>query len=190
MRIVAGAWRGRQFKAPAEGVRPTSDRAREAWLSIVGSAIHEARVLDLFAGSGALGLESLSRGATSAHFVDNSPESLAIIAANAKALGAGDRAVLHRADAISFATALKRGEYDVAFADPPYADRLAARVAEVWLARPFAAILGVEHHRDERLPGSDDRRKYGDTVITFYRDETAEADRAIIRPDSTTGHTR
>jgi 16S rRNA (guanine966-N2)-methyltransferase len=190
MRIVAGAWRGRQFKAPAEGVRPTSDRAREAWLSIVGSAIHEARVLDLFAGSGALGLESLSRGATSAHFVDNSPESLAIIAANAKALGAGDRAVLHRADAISFATALKRGEYDVAFADPPYADRLAARVAEVWLARPFAAILGVEHHRDERLPGSDDRRKYGDTVITFYRDETVEADRAIISADSNTGHTR
>src|SRR4051812_1826920 len=176
MRIVAGAWRGRQITAPADGVRPTSDRVREAWMSIVGPSIRQAKVLDLFAGSGALGLESLSRGAASAHFVDNSRESLAAITTNAKALGAGERAVLHRADAIAFASALKRGEYDVAFADPPYADRLATRIAEIWLACPFAALLGVEHHRDERLPGSDDHRKYGDTVITFYHDETAEPD--------------
>jgi 16S rRNA (guanine966-N2)-methyltransferase len=184
VRIVAGAWRGRQISAPPTGVRPTSDRVREAWMSIVGSAIHGARVLDLFAGSGALGLESLSRGATEAHFVDNSPKSLAAISANARSLGAGDRAVIHRGDAVAFASGIAPGRYDIAFADPPYADRLATRIAEAWLKRPFATLLGVEHHRDERLPGSEDHRKYGDTVITFYRDETADPDRAIISADS------
>lgn len=153
-------------------------------MSIVGSEIHGARVLDLFAGSGALGLESLSRGATSAHFVDNSPKSLAAISANAKVLGAGDRAVIHRADALSFASGIERGQFDIAFADPPYADQLATRIAEAWLKRPFAMLLGVEHHRDEHLPGSDNRRKYGDTVITFFRDETADPDRAIFSADS------
>jgi 16S rRNA (guanine966-N2)-methyltransferase len=188
MRIIAGAWRGRQITAPPEGVRPTSDRVREAWMSIVGSEIHEARVLDLFAGAGALGLESLSRGAASAHFVDNAPKSLAAISANAATLGAGERAVIHRADAVSFAKGLQRGQFDIAFADPPYADRLATRIAEAWLARPFAALLGIEHHRDERLPGSEDRRKYGDTVITFYRDETVAGDHAIISAESSDHH--
>ena len=153
-------------------------------MSIVGSEIHGARVLDLFAGSGALGFEALSRGAASAHFIDNAPKSLAAISANAKVLGAGARAVIHRADAVSFASGIGRGQFDIAFADPPYADRLATRIAEAWLRRPFAALLGVEHHRDEQLPGSDDRRKYGDTVITFYREETADPDRAIISADS------
>ena len=186
MRIVAGEWRGRQIAAPDDDVRPTGDRVREAWLSIVGSSIHGARVLDLFAGSGALGLEALSRGAVSAHFIDNAAKSLAAINSNAKVLGAGDRAIIHRADALAFAACVEPGRFDVAFADPPYSKSLATRIAEVWLNRPFAALLGIEHHRDERLPGSDDRRKYGDTVITFYRAETADPDRAIISAESTT----
>jgi 16S rRNA (guanine966-N2)-methyltransferase len=187
VRIVAGAWRGRQIQAPDDDhVRPTGDRVREAWMSILGSAIPGARVLDLYAGSGALGLEALSRGAASADFVDNSPPSLAAIRENAAALGAGDRAIVHRADAMSYAAGLEPGRFDVAFADPPYGQSLATKIAELWLKHPFATVVGIEHHRDERLPDAGDRRRYGDTVITFYRTEALRADRAIISADSTT----
>lgn len=184
LRIVAGEWRGRKFSAPPEGVRPTGDRVREAWLSIVNPEIPGAKVLDLFAGSGALGLEALSRGAASVDFVDNAAKSLAAVAANADLLGAGERAVIHRADAMSFVKRLDAGAFDVAFADPPYGMNLATLLAERWLATPFAAVLGIEHHRDERLPGSDDRRKYGDTVITFFRSDLPAADSAIISAGS------
>jgi 16S rRNA (guanine966-N2)-methyltransferase len=185
VRIVAGAWRGRRIHAPeGDSVRPTGDRVREAWMSILGSAIPEARVLDLFAGSGALGLEALSRGAASAQFVEESPTSLAAIRKNATLLGAGDRAVIHRGEALAFVATLEAGAFDIAFADPPYAKLTATKLAQLWLTRPFAAILGVEHHRDERLPDPGVSRKYGDTVITFYRTESTPADRAIISADS------
>lgn len=150
-------------------MRPTSDRVREAWLSIVSPEIPGAVVLDLFAGTGALGLEALSRGAASTHFVENAQKSLSVIRANIDAFQAGERAVLHRADALRFIRDLAPHTYGVAFADPPYDHGLATRVAERWLASPFASLLGIEHRQDEVLPGSDDRRKYGDTVLTFYR---------------------
>jgi 16S rRNA (guanine966-N2)-methyltransferase len=170
VRIVAGAWRGRSIKAPpGDAVRPTGDRVREAWMSIVNPELPGAKVLDLFAGSGALGLESLSRGAEVAHFVESAARSLATIQDNAKALDAGAKAIIHRADALEFLDALGEETFDVAFADPPYDKGLATEVANRWLARPFASLLGIEHRRDERLPGSDDRRQYGGTVITFYR---------------------
>jgi 16S rRNA (guanine966-N2)-methyltransferase len=170
VRIVAGAWRGRQIKAPAgELVRPTADRVREAWMSIVNSALPDARVLDLFAGSGALGLESLSRGAREVHFVENAAKSLKAIDSNVATLGAGARAIVHRADALKYLDALGGDHFDVAFADPPYDKGLATAVAERWLKRPFADLLGVEHRADETLPGDGERRKYGGTVITFYR---------------------
>jgi 16S rRNA (guanine966-N2)-methyltransferase len=137
-------------------------------MSIVGTRLAGARVLDLFAGSGALGLEALSRGAQRAEFVELAPRSLATIQANASALGAGDAAVIRRADALRFVAALEPGSYDVCFADPPYGLNLATRVAERWLASPFATLLGIEHRVDETLPGRGDRRKYGDTVITFF----------------------
>src|SRR5215207_10585368 len=101
MRIVAGAWRGRQIKAPAgDAVRPTGDRVREAWMSIVNPFLPDAKVLDLFAGSGALGLESLSRGAREAHFVEQAARSLQVIGDNIATLGASPRAIVHRADAL------------------------------------------------------------------------------------------
>src|SRR5258708_5880664 len=136
-------------------------------MSILGPAIPDAPVLDLFAGSGALGLEALSRGAASARFVDDSPTSLAAIRKNATLLGAGSRAVIHRADALAYAATLAAGAFDIAFADPPYARLAATKLAQLWLVRPFAAVLGVEHHRDERLPEPGVSRKYGETVITF-----------------------
>ena len=170
MRIVAGRWRGRQIKAPSdEGVRPTSDRVREAWMSIVNPALPGARVIDLFAGSGALGLEALSRGAASVDFVETSPRALRALRDNAALLGAGDAMTVYRRDAIEFLATLGRAEYDVAFADPPYHRELAEAVAEAWLETPFAEVLGVEHAATEPMPAGGDTRRYGDTAITFYR---------------------
>jgi 16S rRNA (guanine966-N2)-methyltransferase len=170
MRIVAGAWRGRLIKAPAgDSVRPTGDRVREAWMSIVHASLPDARVLDLFAGSGALGLEALSRGAREAHFVENAARSLEIIEKNITTLGAGPRAIVHRADAIKFLDSIGEDRFDVAFADPPYDKGFAAAVAERWLAKPFANVIGIEHRRDERLPGQPDTRRYGGTCVSFYR---------------------
>jgi 16S rRNA (guanine966-N2)-methyltransferase len=138
-------------------------------MSIVQPRLPDARVLDLFAGSGALGLEALSRGARSAHFVEVSAPSLRALRANIEALGAGPAAVVHRGDALRFARALPEAAYDVAFADPPYRLGLATGVAERWLEVPFAALLGVEHETSEKLPGPGDTRRYGTTAITFYR---------------------
>jgi 16S rRNA (guanine966-N2)-methyltransferase len=170
MRIVAGAWRGRMIKAPAgDSVRPTGDRVREAWMSIVNASLPDAKVLDLFAGSGALGLESLSRGAREAHFVENAARSLEVITRNITSLGAGDRAIVHRADALKFLDKLGADHFDIAFADPPYDKGYATAVAERWLAKPFASLIGIEHRRDENLPGEPDVRRYGGTSLSFYR---------------------
>ena len=171
MRIVAGRWRGRRIDAPeGDQVRPTGDRVREAWLSIVNPLLAGARVLDLFAGSGALGLEALSRGAEVVDFVDNAPRSLRTLKANVEVLGAGSSAVIHRVDAMRFVEQLAPHAYDVAFADPPYDHGLATELANRWLETPFAEVLGIEHRANEKPPGGDPRR-YGNTIITFYRVE-------------------
>jgi 16S rRNA (guanine966-N2)-methyltransferase len=169
VRIVSGRWRGRKIVAPRDDrVRPTGDRVREAWLSIVNPYLPDANVLDLFAGSGALGLEALSRGAHHVDFVELAPASLAAIRANAASLGAGEAAIVHRADALDFVRPLSAGAYDVAFADPPYDLGLATQLAELWLAVPFATLLGIEHRVNEMLPGNGDVRRYGGTAITLY----------------------
>jgi 16S rRNA (guanine966-N2)-methyltransferase len=170
VRIVAGQWRGRRLVAPAGDIaRPTADRVREAWMSIVNPWLADARVLDLFAGSGALGIEALSRGAVSAEFVETAAASLKAIGENLQGVGAGDEARVIKADAIAFVGKLEAHAYDVAFADPPYDRGLAAQLAELWLAVPFADVLGVEHRAFEKLPAGGERRKYGGTAITFYR---------------------
>jgi 16S rRNA (guanine966-N2)-methyltransferase len=170
VRIVAGRWRGRTISAPVgRQVRPTADRVREAWMSIVGPLLPEARVLDLCAGSGALGIEAVSRGAAYADLVEIAPRSLRAIQDNLAKLDAGDSIRVHRHDALRFIEGLEAGAYDVAFADPPYDVGMASAIAERWLAVPFASVLGIEHRRDEPLPGGGERRKYGQTAITFYR---------------------
>lgn len=171
MRIVGGRWRGHPLRPPADArVRPTADRVREAWMSILQQELPGATVLDLFAGSGALGLEALSRGAERAEFVELAARSLAALRANAERLGA-DRGevIVHKGDALRFIEKLDAGAYDVAFADPPYGLGLAARVAERWLQVPFATVLGVEHRVSDPMPEGGDPRRYGDTVVTFYR---------------------
>ena len=170
MRIVAGQWRGRRLVAPrGDLVRPTADRVREAWMSIVSPWLPDARVLDLYAGSGALGIEALSRGAASVDFVENAPVSLVAIGDNLGLVGARDEARVHRTDALRFLDGLGEQAYDVAFADPPYDTGLSAQVADRWLAQPFAAILGIEHRAFEKMPDGGEKRRYGGTAITFYR---------------------
>jgi len=169
MRIVAGRWRGRRIDPPDDSrVRPTADRVREAWMSIVQPYLPDARVLDLFAGSGALGLESISRGAAHADLVEVSQPGVRAIKRNAEILGAGVEISIHRADAIQFIEKLEPNAYDVAFADPPYGQGLATAVVERWLAVPFAVLLGVEHGSREAMPGKPETRRYGTTAISFY----------------------
>jgi 16S rRNA (guanine966-N2)-methyltransferase len=170
MRIVGGEWRGRSIRAPrGNAVRPTLDRVREAWMSIVQLSLPGSRVLDLFAGSGALGIEALSRGAVEAQFVDSDARSLTVVRANLEAVGASDRAIVTRADALQFAEALPAGAFDVAFADPPYATDAPARLAECWLRSRFSTVLGIEHSRASVMPAGGDTRRYGDSRVTFYR---------------------
>ena len=138
-------------------------------MSIVGPLLPDARVLDLCAGSGALGIEAVSRGAAYADLVEIAPPSLRAIQENLLRLDAGDAIRVHRKDALRFIDGLEAGAYDVAFADPPYDLGMAAGIAERWLAVPFASVLGIEHRRDEALPGEGERRRYGQTAITFYR---------------------
>lgn len=170
MRIIAGQWRGRTIKPPRDDrVRPTGDRAREAWMSIVQPSLPGARVLDLYAGSGALGLEALSRGAESADFVDVAPASIKAIRENGTALGALERMHIHRGEALRFAQKLEAGAFDLAFADPPYNLGMAPRLAAHWLRVPFARILGIEHDTHEDMPEGGETRNYGGTAVTLYR---------------------
>lgn len=177
MRIVAGAWGGRRLRVPrGRSVRPTSDRVREAWMSAAGPELPEARVLDLFAGSGALGLEALSRGAASAVFVERGREALPVLRANIRSLGADESATVVADDVFRF---LERpGEpFDLAFADPPYGTGDAGRLVERFLRRPFARTLWLEHAwREElQLPPHARTRRYGDTALTTLSDHDAQA---------------
>lgn len=180
IRIIAGAWRGRKITVPPEGVRPTADKVREAWMSILQASIPDARVLDLCSGSGALGLEALSRGAEHCDFVEKDPAVIKLLQRNIAALGSGSRATIHKAEAVDFVTSLPAagGEelhrWSIAFADPPYGKGTAEALVTRWLSTPFATIFAVEHERDLVLPdpgagASVDRRTYGATALTFYR---------------------
>jgi 16S rRNA (guanine966-N2)-methyltransferase len=167
MRIIAGEFRGRSLKSPSDRrVRPTADRVREAWFSILAADLPGANVLDLFAGSGALGLEALSRGAQHVDFVEISKSSLDVLRQNVATLDAEERVTVHRADAMRFVSRLPPGSYDVALADPPYSTDQAAQLVEAFRTRPFSTILGVEHRATVALAG-DDTRRYGDTALTF-----------------------
>ena len=170
MRIISGKWRGRKIAAPpGHIVRPTGDRVREAWMSILHPQLPDARVLDLCSGSGALGLEALSRGAAFCDFVENSRTVFPALQSNIAMLGAEQDSLAHRDEAVKFARTLSADAYDIAFADPPYDSTTALELAEAWLAVPFAHVLGIEHGANVHLPGGSDRRRYGITAVTFFR---------------------
>jgi 16S rRNA (guanine966-N2)-methyltransferase len=138
-------------------------------MSILQNDLPDATVLDLFSGSGALGLEALSRGAVHATFVESAGPSLLSLQANIDRLAAADVTTVRRIDALRFVASLADLEYDVAFADPPYRKGLAAQVASRWRERAFSRILGVEHEVGETMPSGADTRRYGDTALSFYR---------------------
>jgi 16S rRNA (guanine(966)-N(2))-methyltransferase RsmD len=181
--VIAGEFRGRRLaSARTRGLRPTADRVREALFSILGPAVDGARVLDLYAGTGALALEALSRGARSATCVERSPAALAALERNVRELGLGERVTIVRGDALAFARRL-RGEsdrFDVVFCDPPYADPPEPVLADVaggtWWTT--AAVLEHAASRPPATPDglSSDTRRYGDTGVTIFRRRTGEED--------------
>ena len=170
MRIVGGTFAGRDLASPNDDrVRPTAESVRTRWMELVGAALKGARVIDLFAGTGAVGLEALSRGAQRVDFVETRPSSLHALKANVAALRVREKTRVFKKDALPFAAALARDAYDVAFADPPYESRMLDRLIEGWQATRFARILTVEHAPTHALPPGGERVLLGDTALTTYR---------------------
>jgi 16S rRNA (guanine966-N2)-methyltransferase len=170
MRIVGGTHAGRHLTSPTDRrVRPTAERVREVLLTALAADVKGARVLDLFAGTGALGLEALSRGATGADFVEFRPASLHALRANIAALRERERTRVFKKDALPFIEALDPDRYDLAFADPPYESAVLERVLAAWRERRFSRILAVEHATGHAMPAGDWRRAFEDTTVTVYR---------------------
>lgn len=172
VRIIAGRWADRPLTSPGGRVRPTSEVIRELCLKLVRLDLDKARVLDLFAGTGALGLEALSRGARSCDFVENGPAALHSLKANVAALRVRKRTRIFDRDAIPFVQRLGAGAYDIAFADPPYGSKKLDRVIERWLEAPFARLLCLEHATDHELPARGMTRVIEDTAVTLLRSRT------------------
>jgi len=170
MRIVKGRYAGRDLVSPNDSrVRPTAEHVRAALLDLLEPDLAGARVLDLFAGTGALGLEALSRGAARADFVEMRPSSLHALRANVALLRVRDRTRIFKRDALPFAGGLTPDAYDVAFADPPYGSRMLDRVLDDWLARRFSRVLAVEHAASHELPRPSRRLELDETVVGIYR---------------------
>jgi 16S rRNA (guanine966-N2)-methyltransferase len=182
MRIVGGRLRGRALSAPkSRAIRPTSDRLREALFNVLahayGDPVTGARVLDLFAGTGALGLEALSRGAEFVLFVDDGAEARALIRGNVEALGLGGASRIFRRDATKLGPVHPLAPFSLVFADPPYGRGLAERALASardggWLA-PDALVV-VEEAADADFtapPGFSEleRRRYDDTEVVILR---------------------
>jgi 16S rRNA (guanine966-N2)-methyltransferase len=191
MRIVGGRLRGRTLQAPkSQAIRPTADRLRESLFNILahayGDPIRDARVLDLFAGTGALGLEALSRGASFVLFVDDGVEARALLRGNVEAMGAGGTSRVFRRDATKLGPAHPVPPFSLVFADPPYgkglgeAALLSARDGG-WLTAD--ALIVIEEAKGAFAPPPGfteiDRRAYDDTEFTFLRaDEGNRAEQA------------
>ncbi|MFW2366724.1 MAG: 16S rRNA (guanine(966)-N(2))-methyltransferase RsmD [Desulforhopalus sp.] len=190
MRIISGTARGRKLCPPPlhnKSIRPTSDRAREALFSILGNRVHGARVLDLFAGTGALGLEALSRSADLVVFVDNSPQALQLVKKNIDICSTGltekctIRVLRHdltRNLPISKLLPYTLSGFDIIFVDPPYSRNISLSILDFLsesslLARNGLLIIEERHNVDlpRNLPTLSciDKRTYGETVFYFYQ---------------------
>ncbi|GFN31940.1 16S rRNA (guanine(966)-N(2))-methyltransferase RsmD [Paenibacillus xylaniclasticus] len=180
MRVIAGSAKGRPLKAvPGMNTRPTTDKVKEAIFSMIGPFFDGGLVLDLFAGTGGLGIEALSRGADRAIFVDKEKQSVDVVRHNTTAAGVGDRSEIYRNDAQRAIKALaKRGQaFRLVFLDPPYRmtnmDEMLEEIATAGLLEDGASIV-VEHDAahvyPEQFGGFKQRKsvKYGDTAVTIY----------------------
>jgi 16S rRNA (guanine966-N2)-methyltransferase len=186
MRIVGGELKGRRLQAPADGrVRPTSDRIREALFNVLAHgdfglfSLDNARILDLFAGTGALGLEALSRGGSFALFVDEDATSRGLIRTNAETLGVTGRTKIYRRDATKLGprNASAGPAFDIAFADPPYGKgfgekALAELLAGDWLAPHGLVVLEEDKSAELSVPEGFvelDRRSYATTQVLILK---------------------
>ncbi|MGM4926272.1 16S rRNA (guanine(966)-N(2))-methyltransferase RsmD [Tardiphaga sp. 804_B3_N1_9] len=182
MRVVGGRLKGRNIASPTtQAIRPTADRLREALFNILihayESPIEDARVLDLFAGTGALGIEAVSRGAKFTLFVDNGSEARALLRNNVEALGLGGVTKVYRRDAADLGPAHPVEPFSLVFLDPPYRMKLAEKALASlrdggWLTP--GALLVVEEAKDAAFAAPDgfeelERRAYDDTEFTFLR---------------------
>lgn len=176
MRIVHGSHGGRVLRAPhGAATRPTSEKVREAIFNILPD-VEDMQVLDLFAGSGALGIEALSRGAAHATFVDQARPALAAIRGNLRDLALEDRATVLSGDAVTLAARhVPASPWQLVFIDPPYRSDLAVRAVQSLAHLASDAVIVIEHDRRNAPPerlGSllrTDLRRYGDTLVSFYR---------------------
>ena len=172
LRIIAGKWKGRTVSpAPGLHVRPTAGRVREAWMAILGPRLAGATVADLFAGSGALGLEALSRGASHVTFVEQSHRAVGVLERNIADLNAAGRSAVVRGDAVAHVRNLGGARYDIALADPPYDQGFARQLLALHEQSPFAAELWIEHHAMEPVTPAVPavQRRYGRTMLTSVR---------------------
>ena len=177
MRIVAGTLKGRKLDAPTwDGLRPTSDRLRETLFNVLAPRIQGARVLDGFAGTGAVGIEALSRGASHVTFIECDPRAIALIERNLSHCGITDRYAIIRVRFAGTDGAGIQGPFDIIFLDPPYGST--ELVSAIEAAQPFVAqetLLVIEHARRDAPPestGSLVRTRLltsGDSALTFYR---------------------
>lgn len=184
MRVITGSARGRKLKT-LEGldVRPTSDKVKEGLFSAIQFAVEGRRVLDLFAGSGQLGIEALSRGARSAVFVDRSPKAIAVVKENIKACDMENVSTVTQAESLSYLKTCYES-FDLAFVDPPYAiENLDEILNETADHMAVGATICAESARERQLPeeiGSSVRFErfreynYGKTKITLYRKKTVQ----------------
>lgn len=179
MRVIAGEVGGRRIKAPkGRRTRPTADRIREALFSTIAPWLPGAQVLDLYAGSGAVGIEALSRGASSAVFVESDPQAVRVIRENLATLGLADHARLIHSDALRAIPGLIRmgDRFRLIFLDPPYrisVEPVLARVASARLVERGGLVI-VQHFSKTALPPLSDltlwkTKRYGETTLTFLR---------------------
>jgi 16S rRNA (guanine966-N2)-methyltransferase len=183
-RVIAGTAKGTRLRAPGAGTRPLADRVKQTLFAILEPSLPEARFLDLFAGSGAAGIEALSRGAGSVLFVEKDPGAVAVIEANLGAASlSGPKAEVVRADALAWLSrAAARGDrFDIAIVDPPYAETgLRSRALETLgpVLAPGARVV-VKHFWRDRPPDRigmlavERDRRFGETALSFYRREEA-----------------
>jgi 16S rRNA (guanine966-N2)-methyltransferase len=178
MRIVKGEYAGHPLTSPGGSVRPTPEKVRARCVSLVSDELRGALVLDLFAGSGALGLEALSRGARGVDFVENGAGALHALKANIAALRATRRCRIFKRDAIPWVDQLGVGAYAVAFADPPYRSKKLDRIVARWREVPFAGVLVLEHDADHEIGAEGKRYEFdGPTCVTILRAKGARAPR-------------